>query len=229
MHPSELGQWYYLIYLLPGGVALLLLLLSSLSGGGRHHRVAGGHGRHLGGGRAGGRSGVRHHAARGTRGKEGTGANVAQQILTYFGVGRLPGPFVWGSALLGWGFFGFWGTRLWEASLHHPALFVLPALVTALVGSLAVTKLTAEVGGRLMPQTESYAISAVDLCGQTGTVAYPIDALRGRVNVYDAYGTLHTPSARTAPGGAMIGRGAKIIVTDYDAAHDQVIVEELPS
>ena len=228
MRPGDYGQWYYLIYLLPGGVALLLLILSSLSGGGRHHRGAARHGgRHATSPHGGGRGNVKHHGAKGARGKDTSGPSVAQQILAFFGVGRLPGPFVWGSALLGWGLFGFWGTRLWGASLHTPSLFVLPALVTAIAGTLVVMKFTAEVGGRLMPQTESYAVSAVDLCGQSGTVGYPVDEKRGRVNVYDAYGTLHTPSARTAPGGVLIGRGKKVVVVDYDAVQDCVIVEEV--
>lgn len=229
---GEYGQWYYLIYLLPGGVAMLLLLLSSVGGGGRHHRVGGGHSRMGGGARHGGprHGGLRHGPkhAKGTGAKSSQAASPTQQMLAFFGVGRVPGPFVWGSFLLGWGLFGFWGTRLWEESLRTPILFALPSLVTAIVGGLGVAKMTAEAGARLLPQDESRAVSTIDLCGQTGTVAFPVDDSHGRINVYDVFGTLHTPSARVAAGQTPIGRGCRVLVTDYDAPHDLVIVEELP-
>lgn len=225
--PSEFGQWYYLIYLLPGGVAMLLLLLSAAGGGGRHHRAATGHhGHRMGGGHRHG--GPKHHSPKGAGARAGGSPNLAQQMLAFFGVGRVPGPFVWGSFLLGWGLFGFWGTRLWESALDRPGMFFFPALVTALAGALAMAKLTGELGARLLPKTESFALSTIDLCGQTGTVAFPVDEQRGRVNVYDAFGTLHAPSARVAPGQALIARGRRILVTDYDAARDMIIVEELP-
>jgi len=58
--------------------------------------------------------------------------------------------------------------------------------------------------------------------------AYTVDEAHGRVHVYDAHGTLHDVSARLAPGQPPIGRGRQILVTDYDAAHGFVVVEELP-
>lgn len=231
--PDEYGQWYYLMYLLPGGIALLLLLLSSLGGGGRHHRGVAGHGgsRHMvhspGSHRGGAHSGPKHHSARATAGKGSSTPSAMQQMLAFFGVGRLPLPFIWGSVLLGWGLFGFWGTRLWEAALHHPPLFILPSLVTAIVGALATARVTSALGARLLPQEASSALSTVDLCGRTGAVTYPVDEVRGRVHVYDDYGTLHDVQACVAPGQPPVGRGRQVLVTDYDAAQDRVIVEEM--
>lgn len=236
--PSELGQWYYLMYLLPGGLAMLLLLLSSVSGGGRHHHHPGAasHAHHAGmGGHAhrvvGGHrhGGPKHPApkAAGARGGGGT-PNPAQQVLAFFRVGRVPGLFLWGSFLLGWGLFGFWGTRLWEAALHRLALFALPSLVTALAGALAVAKVTGEMGARLLPDDVSLATDTIDLCGSVGTVAFPIDQTRGRVHVYDAHGTLHDVRAVILPGQETIARGRRILVADYDEAHGLLIVEELP-
>ena len=215
--PDEYGQWYYTIFWVPGGAALLLLLLSSL-GGGRHHKAGGG-ARHAGGGPK--------HGAKAAGVKHAAGPTAWQQMLAVFGVGRLPAPFVWGGALLGWGLFGFWGTRLWEAALHQPALFVLPSLVTAAVGALATVRVTAALGARLLPQEGSSALSTVDLCGQTGTAIYPVDEARGRVRVYDDFGTLHDVQAHVAPGSPLIERGRSVLVTDYDAAGDRVTVEEV--
>jgi len=227
LHPSEYAQWYYLIYLLPGGVALLLLLLSVL-GGGMHHHVGAGHGPHgLGHHGAGHHTpaphGQSHSQARGS----GAAGRTPPSLTAFFGLGRVPAPLVWGSALLGWGLFGFWGTQFWEQHLPLPAAFALPALATALAGALVTEKATVEAASRLLPRDESYATSPIELCGLTGTVVFATDDVRGRVHVYDAHGTLHDVSARSAPGQGQIARGHRALVTDYDAVRGQVIVEEV--
>ena len=223
VNAGEWAQWYYLIYLLPGGVALLVLLLSALGGGMRHGSPAGhghhslGHGHHTPGHHAPGHHAAGHQAAPGRE----------PGMSAFFGMGRVPAPLVWGSALLGWGLFGFWGTQFWQGLLHVPAAFVLPALAMALAGAIVTEKVTVEAAARLLPRDETFATSAVDLCGLTGTVAFAVDAARGRVHVYDTHGTLHDASARTAPEQPPIARGRKVLVVDYDAARDQVIVEEM--
>lgn len=235
---SEFGQWYYLIYLLPGGIALLLLLLSALGGGMHHHHVGAGDGHHGWGhhGAASHAAAAPGHAVPSAAGHPAHGqahpstnpggSGRSPALLTFFGLGRVPTPLVWGSALLGWGLFGFWGTQFWQVHLHWPAAFVLPALGTALAGALVTEKLTVDTAARLLPHDESYATSAVELCGLTGTVVFPTDDMHGRVHVNDVHGTLHDLSARSAPGQGQIARGRKVLVTDYDARRDQVIVEE---
>lgn len=224
--PGEFGHWYYLIYLLPGGIAMLLLLLSVVGGGGRHHRGSAGH---RGTGSHGQRhSGPKHHAPKASGACSGNATSLVQQILAFFKVGRVPGLFVWGSFLLGWGLFGFWGTRLWEGAFHNVAMFVLPSFVTALAGALAIAKLTGEMGARLLPSDESLATDTIDLCGFTGTAAFPVDETRGRVHVYDAHGTLHDARAVILAGQMPIPRGHRILVADYDAERGLLIVEDLP-
>ena len=232
MHPSEYAQWYYLIYLLPGGVALLLLLLSAL-GGGMHHAHHGGQG-HQGQGHQGqrhqGQGHQGHHAptAQGTQTHE-----LKLSLATFLGLGRVPTPLVWGSGLLGWGLFGFWGTQFWEQHGHQAAAFALPtfalpALATALAGAVLTEKATVETASRLLPREASSATATVGLCGLTGTIVFAADDARGRIHIYDAHGTLHDVSARAAPGQGRIARGCRALVMDYDAARDQVIVEEAP-
>jgi len=242
LHPSEYAQWYYLIYLLPGGIALLLLLLSVLGGGMHHHHVGAGHGPHgLGHHGAGNHAPTAHgHSAQahghpaqahgqshGQARGSGAAGRTPPSLTAFFGLGRVPAPLVWGSALLGWGLFGFWGTQFWEQHLHLATAFALPALATALAGALMTEKATVEAASRLLPRDESYATSAVELCGLTGTVVFATDDARGRVHIYDAHGTLHDVSARSAPGQGKIARGHRALVTDYDAMRGQVIVEEV--
>ncbi|BDI31111.1 hypothetical protein CCAX7_31620 [Capsulimonas corticalis] len=236
MNGNELAQWYYLIYLIPGGTALFLLMASS-AGGGRHHK-GGGARHHSGGGPRASHSGARHGGGpkhQGAKASAKGGAKVVnsqptigEQVLGFFGVGRVPGPFVWGSLLLGWGLFGFWGTQYFEEKLHNPALFALPALAVACTGALVTAKITGEAGARLMPQTESFATDTIDLCGQIGTAAFPVDETRGRVHVYDAHGTMHDCTARIAPGHSPLARGSRVLVVDYDEKKGQLVVEEAP-
>jgi hypothetical protein len=251
MQLAEYGQWYYLIYLLPGGFALLVLALSAIAGAGRHHggghhaghQAVGGHAGHHGAGHHDAHAPVHpngpkpenalrgaHHEAHlpRTAGENSNGPRTAlEQVLSAFGFGRVPLPFIWGSALLGWGLFGFWSTRILESWLHAPSRSAVLVAFVAAFGAGLTTRFITGTAARLMPQDESYATSTVDLCGQIGTVAFEVTEARGRVHVYDAHGTLHDSLARTAAGRGPIARGRKVLIADYDPSRDQLIVEEM--
>ena len=153
---------------------------------------------------------------------------MARQAMLFLGAGRVPSPLTWGSLLLGWGLFGFWATRLLQPALHIPTLFTLPVLGLAVLGALGAAKLTAWIWASLLPSEESFVTGTVDLFGLVGEVTYPVDGVRGRVHVYDAHGTLHDVTAHAAPGHPPVARGRRVLVTDIDAAHGFVVVEELP-
>lgn len=231
---SEFGHWYYLIYLLPGGVALLLLLLSALGGGMHHHHIGhspaglghGGSAHHVPAHHAPGHpaSTPAHDSAHKTH---AASAERGLSPLSFFGIGRVPAPLVWGSMFLGWGLFGFWGTQFWQHGLSGPGAFILPGLGTALAGAFVTEKVTVETAARFLPRDETFATSAVELCGLSGTAAFPTDALRGRVHVFDRFGTMHDMSARTAPNMPPLARGQTALIVDYDAVRDEVIVEGL--
>ena len=227
---AEYARWYYAIYLVPGGLALFLLLASSLGHGMHHGHHA--HAGHAGSGHAHHGTGAGHlrigHARAGQvrHGAPTASAHKAPFLPTFFGLGRVPVLLVWGSALLGWGIAGFWGTQFWQGLLHFPALFLWPSLATALAGAFVTEKVTVETVARFLPGDETFAVSAVDLCGLTGTAAFPVDTTRGRVHVYDPHGTLYDMSARLASGPGTVARGRRVLVTDYDPVRDQLIVEE---
>lgn len=231
MTAAEFGQWYYLIYLAPGGAALLTLLLSAI-GGGRHHRAA--HRAHAGHG--GHRASTHHqpghrHGARASGGRTGAAAKnvlaaAGEHFLAFFGFGRIPAAFVWGSLLLGWSIVGYWATVALQQKLHSPALFVLPSMAAAALGAIAGARVASVGLGRVIPSEESLAVSTVELCGLTGRVAYPVDIHRGRVLVYDVHGTMHDCQARTSTPGVSIARGKTVLVVDYDSANDLLVVEE---
>ena len=117
---AEYARWYYMIYLLPGGLALFLLLASSLGHGMHHghHGHQGHHGTGTGQLQAGPlRTGpLRTGSVRAGPVRHGAptaSAHKAPFLPAFFGLGRVPVLLVWGSALLGWGITGFWGTQFW--------------------------------------------------------------------------------------------------------------------
>ena len=244
MNAAEYGQWYYLIYLVPGGAALLTLAVAFMgsdqsdSGDGSDAGDAGsGHtdGGHTDGGhgdggnvdgdgssdRAGVRGGLRApiHQTHIVKAHGHGGSRVMQ----FFGFGSIPTPFAWGSLLLGWSVFGFWATQALREQTHA---FVGPAMAVAAGGALIMARVAAFGIGKLKPEEKSTAVSTVDLVGLTGEAAYPIDSERGRIMVYDQYDVMHDSQARVSAGQPVIGRGKKALIVDYDPKRDVLIVEE---
>jgi membrane protein implicated in regulation of membrane protease activity len=132
-----------------------------------------------------------------------------------------------GSLMIGWGLFGLAATETLRPLLRLPALFALPSMAVAAVGSLLTAKLFGELAARVMPKDESYALSRDALLGLTGKVVFPVSETAGRVHLYDQFHTLHVASARVAPGSAPIGRGTTVIVASADPDHRYLIVEPL--
>ena len=158
----------------------------------------------------------------------GRGPGLRGRVDAFLGAGAVPPSLVGSAGLLGWGLGGFWTTRILSASHPVEAIFVPAALIAACGGALISARLTAAIGARLLPRSESFVIDRVDLCGLTGRVSYPISISHGRIQVYDVYGTLHDPQARIAKEGDDIARGDQVLVVDYDAARDVFIVEKMP-
>jgi membrane protein implicated in regulation of membrane protease activity len=124
---------------------------------------------------------------------------------------------------------GFYATRLFQQSGSGGLGFVLPAAGMAAAGGVLGAKLIGEIGSRLMPSEESFAVGKEDLLGLIGTVVYPVSGGMGRIHIYDAYGTLHDESARLLPDQTEdIGKGESVIVVDYDEASHCFLVESSP-
>lgn len=213
------------------------------SGGGPRHagggpRPTGTGPKHSGGGprhsgnRAGGRNGQARHGSRTAKAAPQGGAaarvSALEQMALFFGFGAVPLPFLIGGAMMGWGLTGVWATEYWYQRYGGAGAFWIPSMVCAVIGALLFQKFIAMVGEKMMPQTESASVSNIDLCGLVGTVVYPASADHGRIHIYDDYGTMHDVSARVAGDVAAIDRGRKVLVVDYDATRDLLIVEPAP-
>lgn len=252
MSPEWL-QWYYLIFLLPAAVAMLVLLLGGLGGhhGGHGHGAhAGGHfhGHHgLGGhghaharapgahSHAGGQSHGAHgpHTAHGSHADQhqGSGSKPAARsgpsFAGFFGFGRAPVTVVVGSLMIGWGLFGVIALEALRPLLGVPLLFVPAAVAAGLTGSILSARFFGSLAARFMPEEMSTAISVEGLLGQHGKVVYAVSDGAGRVHIYDQHRTLHSLSARVAPGGPTLEKGTDVIVASLDPERRYLIVEPL--
>lgn len=219
--------------------------------GGAHGQAPGFHGHghavgHAGHAHAGSYAGHGHagvHAGHAGHGHDAHGATAyghghsaghhghadfaGRQLLAFVGMGRAPITIVVGSLMIGWGVFGFLALEILRPILKLPLLFVGPSLLCAAVGSILTTRLMGELLARVMPQDESYALTRDGLVGLTGKVVYPVTDSEGRVHIFDPYRTLHSESARVAPGLPPIEKGTEVIVASVDPDRKLLIVEPL--
>lgn len=142
------------------------------------------------------------------------------------GIGRVPIVFAVGLFLLFWGTFGLIANRMCEEAGLPPAVFVLPSLGAVFVATLIVTRIAGGMLGRIMPRTESYAITDSDLLGREGHVVYPVSEASGTVQVTDSYGTVHRRMAKTEPGASTLSASSPVIVVGVDDADQRLIVKE---
>lgn len=257
MSVRELLEWWNLIYLLPLLLSVVWLVSMMLGGGhegdGAHaaghglHDVgdlahhlhmdaghgadAGGHGAHdaAAGGAShhAGAHGAHDHAGSEDRGPaQGSQTSLAASLL---GIGRTPITIVVGTLLLCWGAIGLFVNRMLGGSQVPGPVYILPSLAITAVASLVFTRLVSGAVGRVMPTTESYAVSHHGLVGRLGTVVYPVSETSGTVQVADASGTLHRLMARTAPGAAPIPMDRSILIVDLEESTGRYIVQESPS
>ncbi len=166
VNPGEWAQWYYLIYLLPGGVALLLLLLSALGGGMRHGSPCRSRASQPG---AWASRGTAHHGACGRRtATPCRGRTVRRGCRPFSAWGAFPRR--WSGAAPCWagGCSGSGERSSGRRCCIFPPRSPCPRWRRRWPGRLSTEKVTVEAAARLLPRDESYATSAVDLCGLTG-------------------------------------------------------------
>lgn len=220
---TELLQWWNLIFILPfiGALFYILMLCSGI--------LAADHGAEL-------NVNMDHDADFHADVDHGAGIEHLHDIdpgmltraLSFLGIGRVPLSVIIISVCFLWGFAGFAGNTLLKPVL--PAfLFVWGSIAIALAVSIFCTRALAGLLSRILPATETYAVSLVQLTGKWAEAITTIDETFGQAHVYDDAGALHTLQCLVHPGESSIPRGAQVLLLFFDKRRNAFFVgTELP-
>lgn len=218
-------EWWNLIFLLPALAAVLYLMLLATG------TVAGDAGEidadldadvDVDAGDVHGFEHAFGEAARASTHDGGPGALL--HVLSLIGIGRAPLSLLLISFFLLWGFFGWVGNGIFGSVLSSPGRFIWPSLLLALISATVLTRLLANGLRRVMPATETYAVSNRQLVGKLASVRYAVSATAGSAQLYDDQGRLHEVPARVLPGEAPIPAQTDVVLWRYDADANAFLV-----
>lgn len=254
MSINDLLQWWNLIYAAPLLVSLVWIVVTVMSGAhadasqGGHahadvsHGVSHGHGVLHDVGQA--VHNVENAVSDALHGHHGTGEGhdhaahdhhhdahahghddgIYSKILWALGLRQVPITLVFGIFLLCWGALGLAVNRTLEGILRYPAVYVLPSVGITFVASAFVTRIMTSIVARVMPGTESYAVTRFDMIGTLGRTVYKVTETTGTVNIKDSYGTVHREQCKTETGAEPITANTEVIVIDYDEEDKRFVV-----
>lgn len=152
-------------------------------------------------------------------------ANAIVKALSFLGVGRVPISIVFMTFCFIWGFTGWMSNLLLAPILRYPVVFIWPSIAIALFFTLLLTKWTVKGLSRIMPSTETYGTSNVQLVGKRGKALYEITETSGSVRLRDDYGNLLDIACRIKPGEKPIPAGDSVILMRYDAQKQIFLVK----
>jgi hypothetical protein len=217
---NELLQWWNLIFVLPFVGALFYILMLSTgafsldhdaepnvdmdTGADMEHDVDFDHG-----------TGMEH--------SHDLESGMLGRALSFLGIGRVPLSIILISFCFLWGFSGFASNTLLKPVLP-PALFVWASIAVAFVASTSLTRLLAHGIAKIMPATETYAVSLDQLVGKWGEAVTTIDETFGQAQVHDDAGVLHTVQCTIRSGEAAIQRGTQVILLFFDKTKGSFLV-----
>lgn len=151
---------------------------------------------------------------------DGDATGSSGGILGYLNVGRLPFTLFFATACA---VFGLTGLALQQASFGFSGQ-ILPMLVAApiaLVGAVPGTRWIGRFLGRLMPRTETTALSQHDLIGLTATITLG-EAKRGspaQARVRDQFGQSHYVMVEPARAEDTLSEGQDVLLTQRADHH----------
>lgn len=217
-------SWWNLIFVLPAvGALLYLLLLASGAVAGDTGDVDADLDADLDVDfDAGDFHGIEHVLGGGAPESESSGG--LPHVLSLVGIGRAPLSLLLISFCLLWGLLGWVGNSVFTAVAVSPAVFIWPSLALALVGSLVLTRLLAGGLHRLLPATETYAVSNRQLVGRLASVRFGVSASAGSAQLYDDRGRLHEVPVRVLPGEAPIPAQSNVVLWRYDPVSNTFLV-----
>lgn len=207
---SELLQWWNLIFILPFVGALFYVLMICTGLVAADHDVDLDHD-----------MGIEH--------AHEFDPGTLAKALQFLGIGRVPMSIIMISFCFLWGFAGFAANTLLKPML--PAwLFVWASIAVAFVAAVVFTRFTAGLLGRIMPATETYAVTLEQLVGKWAEAVTTIDQSFGQAQVHDDAGALHTVQCLIRDGESNIARGTQVVLLFFDKSKGAFYVgTEMPA
>ncbi len=142
-------------------------------------------------------------------------ASTSFNVLSYFGVGKIPASMWLSGLLLGWGAFGLAAAPFLGATRVEPSVAIPMQLIAGLVGSLIVTRGLTVLLTRIIPINETYARRRHELLGSEGEAIYNIDDHFGMAGIRNARGDLFQVGCR-AENGEPISKGTRVKLVAYN-------------
>ncbi len=140
---------------------------------------------------------------------------LLSSIVNLLGIGKVPLSIILISFCCIWGFTGFAANTLLNPILP-PFLFVWVSLFIALTAAVVFTRSLANLIARVMPATETYAISPAQLVGKWAEATTRIDETFGQAIVHDDTGVIHTVQCLVKSGEPSIPSGSQVILMFFD-------------
>lgn len=150
------------------------------------------------------------------------------EALSFLGIGKIPMSIIILTFCFLWGFFGWIGNQIFRQILPSPGLFIWPSLGVALLSSIFGTRWLATVLAKIMPQTETYAVSNQQLVGKRAQALFNITEEFGRARLRDNSGNLIGVPCRVGPGEREIPSGSRVVLLHYDAERKLFLVRPDP-
>jgi membrane protein implicated in regulation of membrane protease activity len=150
------------------------------------------------------------------------------EVLSFFGVGRVPFMVVWGALFIFAGFAGIFFNRLWFVRLEgrYPAWLFFCSLVFSLAVGLFFTRIAVRLAGKLVDTGGRGATRKHELVGALGVVASAhVDEGFGEIRVQDRAKNEMIVHARVRAGERRLPRGAPVVLVDYEERRELFLVE----
>ncbi len=217
---SFFNHWWNLPYLIMLGLvaAFFLLQIIGLIGDAGDHDIDHDHDVDVdggGGGDADADADADAHADHGSGGGSHAGMS---EVLAFFGIGRVPFMVVWVTLFLFTGFVGLFTNRVVYANRGGlgAGAFLLVLLGALIIGLIAV-RLFARLAAKLVDVGGKGATAKHELAGKQGVVASAtLDSSFGEVRVHDGTSE-QIVHARLGKDEAVLARGARVVLIEYDA------------
>jgi hypothetical protein len=150
------------------------------------------------------------------------------EALSFLGIGKIPISIIILTFCFLWGFLGWISNQIFRQILPSPGLFIWPSLGVAFLVSLIGTHWLATGLAKIMPRTETYAVSNQELVGKRAQALFNITEQFGRARLRDNSGNLIGVPCQVGPGEREIPSGSRVVLLRYDAKRKVFVVRPDP-